>query len=196
MPAFKKTDNTSLASKLAIRRWLLGRMGVTQVDVLDTCAGVGHIWHAMKQHVTVRRWVRCDVKPRQAGTLKMTATDAVRSLPLADFNVIDIDPYGDPWEAYLAMLPRLMRPTAVFLTRGHAGVSRVALATISAAGIPTSWEPKLPRTPLLGEFLANRVLGHACRFTRVDHAGRIGFQNVTYYALGLAPLSAKERRRG
>lgn len=96
----KKTDNVSLASKIAIRTWLLKRMGFRAVRVLDTCAGAGHVWRTMRDHVTVEAWCRCDIKPRTAGTLSMTATQAIRSLGMADFNVIDIDPYGEPWEPY------------------------------------------------------------------------------------------------
>lgn len=73
----KKTDNVSLASKVALRRWLLGRMGFTEVRVLDTCAELGKVWDAMSDHVQVRQWTRCDLKPRRPGPLALGAGGTV-----------------------------------------------------------------------------------------------------------------------
>src|SRR5262245_65384183 len=114
MGLWRKRDNLSLAAKLQIRRWLLDAIACSTVRVLDTCSGEGHIWRAMAAHVTVDRWTRCDVDPRnRPGVLQLTAEDAVMKFPLAQFNVIDIDPYGEPWAAYQRLLPRLPHPMAV-----------------------------------------------------------------------------------
>lgn len=188
----KKTDNVSLASKVAIRRWLLERMGITEVKLLDTCAGAGHVWKAMAQHVTVSQWIRCDIKPRQAGTLKMTALDAVKTLPLADFNVIDIDPYGEPWKPYHEALIRLTRPTAMFLTHGHVMQAQVSNDNLASVGIPLDWP--IPRTPNLSAFVAHRSLERTWKLAAIEHSARIVFPRVSYYALGLRPLTAAEKK--
>lgn len=180
-----KTDNVSLASKIAIRCWLLDRMGLRTVSVLDTCAGAGHVWRTMRAHVTVDRWVRCDEKPRQAGTLKMQAIDAVRSIPLAPFTVIDIDPYGEPWAIYREALQRLSGPTAVFLTHGHVAQSQVAKANLRAAGIPPDWP--VPITPALSAYVATACLQETWRYATIDHAAAIRFPRVSYYALAVRP---------
>lgn len=188
MASSAKRDNRSLATKVALRRLILDRMHFTEVTVLDACAGAGHVWTAMEDHVTIRQWTRCDIRPRQVGTLKLPALQAMRSLPIDAYNVVDIDPYGEPWDAYLELLPRLRRPTAVFLTRGHVGVSAVSTYALVAAGIPADWQSDLPRTPTVGEFLSARILAHALDYATVGHAVTVDpSPTVTYYGLGLLP---------
>lgn len=183
--ADKKTDNASLPSKIAIRRWLLSRMGFEEVWVLDTCTGLGKIWSAMEEHVTIRQWTRCDVKPRRAGTLAMSAAEAVQAFPLAVYNVIDIDPYGEPWEAFHLALGRLTRPTAIFLTHGHVMQAQVASASLRLAGLPTTWD--IPRTPVLSAFIAEQLVSLAWNSVDIIHSAKISFPRVTYYALGVQP---------
>jgi hypothetical protein len=197
--SLKKTDNASLASKIAIRLWLLQRMGLSEIAVLDTCTGLGKVWSAMDEQpgITIRQWTRCDVKPRRAGTLKIEAVDAIEKMPLGVFNVVDIDPFGEPWAAYHAFLRRFTQRTAVFLTHGHLNRSlTTASATCEALGLPAAWP--VPNTPALAQFLSVSSLEHTWRFAHIEHAGVIHFTKVSYYALGLTPLpaSSKETTRG
>lgn len=184
-PPKQKTDNRSLRNKIALRRWLLGEMGFTEVAVLDTCAGDGHIWTTMQEHVRVRQWVRTDVNARHPGTLKLSALQAVTSFDIEPFNVIDIDPYGEPWEPYLALLPRLRHPTAIFLTRGRVEYTVASNAVLAACGIPPSW--KVPHSPRLATYLDNCVLSLTYAHAEILHASSVDLRNVSYYALGLAP---------
>lgn len=181
----KKVDNRSLRDKVELRRWLLGEMNLQAVRVLDTCAGAGKIWTAMRPHVTIDRWIRCDIKPRQLGTLRLTATQAVDSLPLDTFNVIDIDPYGEPWEPYLHALMRFRSLTAFFLTRGR--VANVVTSNISmiASGLPTEWP--VPRTPALAHFLDATVLSRTWDYAEILHSAAVELPHVSYYALALRP---------
>ena len=192
----KKVDNESLATKVALRRWLLGRLGITEAYVLDTCSGLGKIWDAMAEHVEVRQWTRCDKKPRRDGTLQIEAAEALRRLPLDAFNVVDIDTYGEPWEPYLVLLSRLSRPTAVFLTEGVLGVNtRVSLPLTRAVGLPDTWNQLVPHSATLSAYLGSRVLARTHEHARILHARSVLLRNgagagrVTYYALGLAPLA-------
>lgn len=193
MAGSKKTDNVSLSSKIAIRRWLLERMGITDVKLLDTCAGAGHVWKTMAEHVTVSQWIRCDIKPRQAGTLKMTALDAVKTLPLADFNVIDVDPYGEPFHPYREVLQRLTKPLAIFLTHGHVMQAQVSNENLKGVGIPLDWD--IPRTPNLSAFVARRSLEATWKYAEILHSASITFPLVSYYALGVRPLTSVEKRK-
>ena len=186
----RKTDNRSLASKVALRRWLLKRMGFSEVRVLDTCAGLGHVWTAMEDHVTIQQWTRCDVKPRRPGTLALEALDAVKRFPLDVYNVIDIDPYCEPWAPYRAMLARLTQPTAVFLTHGHVMNAQVATANLQAVGLPADWP--IPRTPALSSFVAATILAETWARADIRHAARMDpSAGVTYYALGLIPHASR-----
>jgi hypothetical protein len=179
------TDNHSLETKLSLRRALLADMGIDRARVLDLCCGAGHIWTGMRQHVAVDQWVRCDVKPRQAGTLPLSALQAAGSLPLDGFNVIDIDPYGEPWDAYLLTLRRLRLPTAMFLTRGHVAWSVPSLVSREATGLPGSWP--VPRAPRLTAFIGAQILSATWRYADIRYATTVEFPRVTYYALGLYP---------
>mgnify|MGYP001574765918 CR=1 FL=1 len=197
MSAAKKVDNTSLASKIAIRRWLLSRIGIQEVYVLDTCAGLGKVWEAMEKHVVVRQWTRCDQPPRRTGTLALSAVDAIVRFPLETYNVIDIDPYGEPWEAYRALLSRLSHSVAVFLTHGHKRQASVNISadSMKAIGIPVHWP--IPRTANVSTYVAQHALGQSWRFATITCAGLIESIYVTYYALALTPLKAgQETRRG
>jgi hypothetical protein len=187
MGAAKKTDNASLSTKVAIRRWLLERMGVTDAYVLDTCAGLGKVWSAMEDHVQIRQWTRCDVKPRRAGVLAVEATTALEKFDLSLYNVVDIDPYGEPWAPFRAFLRRFSRPTAVFLTHGHVMNAQVANANLHAVGIPLDWP--VPRTPSLSAYVARQALAMTCDYATVVHAAQVQMPRVSYYALGLEPLA-------
>jgi len=180
-----KTDNASLPTKVAIRRWLLDRMQFRDAYVLDTCAGLGKVWDAMEDHVTIRQWTRCDVKPRRAGTLALPAIEAVKRFDLSLFNVIDIDPYGEPFEPYRVVLERLQRPTAVFLTHGHVMNAQVSKANLTAAGIPDGWQ--VPRTPALSAFIAQQNIEGTWKHATILHAAKVALPRVTYYALGVQP---------
>lgn len=187
-PPKPKTDNRSLRNKIALRRWLLDQMQLRDVSVLDTCAGEGHIWTAMQDHVRVRQWVRTDVKARHPGTLKLTALQAVTTFDITGFNVIDIDPYGEPWEPYLALLPRLRQPTAIFLTRGRVEYTVASNAALEACGIPAGW--KVPHSPRLATYLDNCVLSLTWQHATILHASSVDLRNVSYYALGLSPIAS------
>jgi uncharacterized membrane protein YqaE (UPF0057 family) len=188
-PPKQKTDNRSLGLKIDLRRWLLGELGITDARVLDVCAGSGHIWSAMAAHVPIGQWVRADIKPRQPGTLRLTARQAVTALDVAPFNVIDIDPYGEPWDAYLALLPRLRQPVAVFLTRGRVQFTVSSNYVLTACGIPTAWH--VPHSVHLAAYLDARVLSETWRYADITHASTVELRNVSYYALGLRPLAGQ-----
>ena len=182
------TDNAALPLKVAIRRWLLDRMGITEAYVLDTCSGEGRVWSAMANYVSIAQWVRTDIKPRTPGTMPLSAEQACTALPVEAFNVIDIDPYGDPFGAYNAMLirRRILGPTAVFLTHGHVAHSVVADAAARAVGMPTDWP--MPHSPGLSDFIAKMNLEATWKHATILHAAQIAQKTVDYYAIGLAPL--------
>jgi hypothetical protein len=191
----KKVDNRSLEAKISLRMWLLNRMNITDVKVLDTCSGLGMIWSEMEKHVHISQWVKCDIKPRAGGngmTLKMSASQSLAVMDLSDFNVIDIDTYGEPWEPYRIMLSRLTKPVAVFLTHGRMVLgSDVTNSTKEAMKIPLDWE--IPQLPTMVDFVGQRCLEATWKYADIIHSGTIysapgqGRAAVSYYALGLSP---------
>ena len=198
-----KEDSSSVAAKVRLRRWLLDRMGIEEAYVLDACAGLGQIWESMEDHVSIMQWTKCDIEPRRAGTLKIDATDAISRFPVETYNVVDIDPYGDPWVPYWALLPRITKPTAVFLTHSfRLNVTQVSKSLVEAAGIPIEWFPDIPHDGALARYLSERMLSRTVDFVDVLHSARMSVergprgkgsgsglknQTVHYYALGLSP---------
>lgn len=195
-----KVDNRSLQAKVNLRRWLLQRMKIDHVRVLDACAGEGAIWSAMEEHTTIDRWVRCDIKPRYPSdgmTLKLSAVQSMQSMDLDEFNVIDIDTYGDPWEAYRILLPRLRKVTCVFLTHGRVTLGGdVTNATKIANGLPVEW--RIPQILTTVEYIAQRCLESTWHYADILHAGTVasapgqGRASLTYYGLGLKPKIGQE----
>jgi len=198
-----KQDSSSTAAKIRLRRWLLDRMDIEEAYVLDACAGLGQIWEGMEEHVSLMQWTKCDIKPRRPGTLKLDATDAIERFPLETYNVVDIDPYGDPWEPYWALLPRIKKPTAVFLTHSfRLNVCQISYAVAEACGIPHDWMADLPHDGGLMRYMGAHMLSRTVDFVDVLHSAKMGVergargkgsggglnnQTINYYALGLAP---------
>lgn len=198
-----KQDSSSTAAKVRLRRWLLDRMSIEDAYVLDACAGLGQIWESMEDHVNIMQWTKCDIAPRRVGTLKIDATNAIERFPIETYNVVDIDPFGDPWEPYWALLPRIKKPTAVFLTHSfRLNVTQVSRVLCESGGIPSEWFADIPHDGALVRFLAERLLSRTVDFVDVLHSARMSVergprgkgagtglknQTVNYYALGLAP---------
>lgn len=194
-PNHRKVDNYSLPTKVALRRRLLSAMGFEEVRVLDTCVGHGKIWEAMADHVHVRQWTKCDVKPKRPDALALSALEAIQKFEMDLYNVVDIDPYGCPFEAFHALLPRLVAPTAVFLTRGQMALGRPTKYAAVKAGIPASWYELIPHGLAISDLIGEMALSEAKRHVEVRYAWQakleslksFGGTNITYWGLGLYP---------
>lgn len=134
----RKTDNSSPAAKLALRRMFLKKYHADDPpDVLDCCQGEGRIWKQLRlDGFEVASYWGVDLKP-QRGRLRI---DSIKILSQRGWtqNVIDIDTYGSPWKHYLAMLPRVKHPVTVFLTIGVGGPGRIRVGReeLDAMGLP------------------------------------------------------------
>jgi hypothetical protein len=127
-----KTDNARLGSKLELRRYYLRKYHATEPPrVFDCCQGDGMIWRHLQREFTIGPYWGVDVKPKK-GRLRI---DSARVLdqPGWEFDVIDVDTYGEPWKHWAGILEHFPgRPLTVFLTIGHVsmggggGLSRYA----------------------------------------------------------------------
>jgi hypothetical protein len=183
---------------VALRRFMLEKMGLlSDVRVLDVCSGYGLIWTEMEKHCTIKRWVRCDIAPRpdqtQSSMLRMSAIQSIGSMPLHEFNVIDIDTYGEPMEALFVLLRRFTTPLVVFMTHGRtlrgADTSNFAKSIV---GLPTDWP--IPQLPHVVDYIAERCLEAIWEYATIIDAAKVesppgqAKMPVTYYALALEPL--------
>jgi hypothetical protein len=186
-----------LAGKVALRRWLLDRHGLTDnVHVLDVCSGYGMIWSAMEKHCTIKRWVRCDIKPlpdqMQSSMLRLSAVQSIGSMPLHEFTVVDIDTYGEPYEAFFLLLQRLKTPMAVFLTHGRPvkGAETTNFAK-SLVGLPADWP--IPQLPHVVDYISARCLERMWDYVDLLDAGQIyshpgqARHAISYYAFFVQP---------
>src|SRR5437899_8556722 len=127
--------------KFHIRRITLEQARLGQLRVLDLCAGEGTVWRSMKRIAPIADYVPVDIAPRLPGTLQGDVMDSrfLSAFDLSQFNVVDIDTYGEPWKPWRDIFERLTKKTVVFLT--HGAVSSPGGANISdfareAMGIP------------------------------------------------------------
>ncbi len=72
-----KTDNSNLASKLALRRYFLDKYHADgPANVMDCCQGDGVIWRELRKQVSVASYWGIDKKAKK-GRIKL---DSVRVL--------------------------------------------------------------------------------------------------------------------
>jgi hypothetical protein len=202
-------DNSNLGAKLALRRFTLRETAWPDLDVLDLCAGAGHIWSALRSgqdRLPVRHYLPCDRSPRTslAGTIRGEAVELAASLDLSRFNVIDMDTYGEPWPILIAAVERIARETMIFVTRGRGGQSMASMSNCAkrVAGIPTEWP--IPLSAELHAYVDRRIL--SALWNSVDivstrsvlryppRANNNGGA-VQYLAIRVKPISAAPRRR-
>ena len=113
----RKTDHSDLPAKLDLRRHFLRKYHSEPADVLDCYQGEKLIWTQLRQEFPVHTYWGVDLKKKK-GRLKLDSV-GILSLPGWPQNVVDVDTYGSPWKHWEALLPRLSRPTTVFLTIGQ-----------------------------------------------------------------------------
>ena len=88
--ARKKTENSYLSLKLAVRREAVA--GLDQVRVLDAFGGRNTLW----SQIPTDRYYGVEKQKGKGQNLPADNRRALESLNLADFNVIDLDAYGVP----------------------------------------------------------------------------------------------------
>ena len=85
-----KTDNTSIKSKINLRR--LAVAGLDEIRVLDLFAGENRLWESFKK----ARYYGVEKVKGKGRNLTTDNIRAIQSLDLSAFNVIDVDSYGIP----------------------------------------------------------------------------------------------------
>jgi hypothetical protein len=193
----KKCDNRSLDHKVQLRTEAIDRAqpGLGPLRVLDLCAGLGLVWKATRILRPIESYTPNDIKPRMPGCLKGDLSPhSLDRFDLADFNVIDVDTYGEPWSAWAYLAPRVKRKTVVFLTRGFSGSARTQSSShlLQSMGIPPSWAFNIKPDASLAAFGDKYALSSASAAVVVEWCGHIYTPNhagggVDYYALICKP---------
>ena len=87
-----KTDNKSVANKVFLRR--KATENLDKLYVLDLFAGNNVLW----RNIDKQRYYGVELVPNKGANLNADAKQALISLDLSAFNVIDCDSYGIPFE--------------------------------------------------------------------------------------------------
>jgi hypothetical protein len=130
-------DNSDLEAKLMIRRAALESVGKEPAQVLDCFAGEGHmyqeVWHRAARYLGLeQRFSRPPGHPQGEAWRGDNKMLLGRAMHKADWNVVDLDAYGSPWQLFRRLV-RLTkrRRLAVTLTCG--------LSRHLCTGRPTPW---------------------------------------------------------
>lgn len=111
MKNIDKKDNSTLDDKVMLRAVALRHLGAEPV-IMETHGGIGDVWASVYQHVWQgvvfeKDSVKASKLARQRPTWAVYEADCVKALALGaggylTVNLLDVDPYGDPWPALTA----------------------------------------------------------------------------------------------
>src|SRR5437764_15324750 len=106
----RKTDNAPAAhrAKAGIRQAVLGAVGADQARVFDAFAGEGKMF-AQVWHQAGRGYTGCDRKFYRGDPRRAFVADnrrVMRAIDLTQFNILDADAYGSPWEQLIIWAAR------------------------------------------------------------------------------------------
>ena len=196
-----KTGSQSLGDKCHLRRLVVHEAKLESLYVLDLFAGEGAVWKRLREEPKVEngekplevvKYTPVDQAAKQSGQIRMKITPRlIAALDISRFNVIDIDPYGDPWLIWSEVLQRIERKTAVFVTRGKVtyGAGRMPISNHSKAvlGIPQSWN--VPGKIELLDFADRCQLLQQCETAHITAGWKTELPRVDYYGLIVEPTA-------
>ena len=173
-----KKDNSTFAQKLALRRLMLGQIEHPPV-VMETHGGLGQLWAKVYAGLPTgivfeKDSDRATFLARQRHTWAVYEGDCVEALAAGagahlEINVLDLDPYGEPWPAFDAfMTSERPRPSEmwVVVNDGLRGNLRLTGA----------WNVESMQAAVL-EF-GNRIQGQyleVCRWMIQEKAAQAGY---------------------
>jgi len=175
----RKINNSFLKEKIVFRLKHLPASG--EIKVLDCFHGNGCIWH------NVRRNAKCsisvlgiDIQEYSEFSLIGDNLKILPNMNLDEFNVIDVDAYGSPYEQIKIIYNKINKPMLIYYTYILAlkGLSQLERGLLDDIGYPDSMVKKCPSLFARdghGKFLEwLATLG-------VDHVDFINPKDMKYY---------------
>jgi hypothetical protein len=112
-----KTDNDNLSKKLAVRLFALNELGKSEnesIQVLDCFAGDGLLWHYLKKEFGRNiEHVGIDILPKRGSLYLGDNRRYLRRLPIDNYDLIDLDAYGVPYDQMKILVQRNYRGIVV-----------------------------------------------------------------------------------
>lgn len=139
---FKKSDNSHSPVKIALRLALVDNLKQERLKVLDAYSGSGFLWTQIRSARPAIKFDITSIEKKRTGRLDAIVGDNVRvmpSLPLDEFDIIDLDAYGVPTEQLGQVAERALH-VPVLVTCISASIGLVPHRMLEAVGIPPAWE--------------------------------------------------------
>lgn len=135
------TENSHLATKLRVRKEALARIGKRDIHVLDAFAGEGVVWARMKRDLPDLNITVLGIEKRKylnPATIMGDNRKVMRGLDLTQFDLIDLDAFGCPWEQ-LAICADRAPNVPIVATHIIVTLGPVPKPLLTVAGIPAEW---------------------------------------------------------
>jgi hypothetical protein len=186
----KKTDNHNFADKLGIRRYFLDKYHKKVPPVVfDCCQGEKLLWSILEREYVLDSYFGVDLKLKK-GRLKIDSSRILEQKGF-DFDVVDVDTYGEPWKHFLNMLPHITKPCTVFLTiatikaAGGGNISKLMAKALGVHNLTNLSQALRGKISLLG---TDQFLGMALKYCEVQECKEVESSgNARYLGLRLVP---------
>jgi hypothetical protein len=135
------TPNSHLSTKLRVRKEALERIGKSEVHVLDAFAGQEIVWGAMRRlcpNINITTLGIDKAKYLKPSIIMGDNRKVMKGLDLTEFDLIDLDAFGCPWEQ-LAICAEQAPEVPVVATHIIVTLGPTPRQLLEVAGIPKDW---------------------------------------------------------
>lgn len=123
----RQTDNSKLIEKVDLRMDIINRIDKDEISILDAFGGNGVVWDFIQRGTRKRlKVLRIDQKDDRKGIyLVGDNVKFLQTLDLSQFDIIDLDAYGVPFEQLNILFDRNYKGNVVctVIQRGKGGLS-------------------------------------------------------------------------
>ncbi len=135
------TENSHLRTKIRIRQDAINLIGKDSINVLDAYAGEGIVWNRIRKEMPDIKITTLGIEKRKYLNPAVIMGDnrkVMKGLDLNQFDLIDLDAFGCPWEQ-LAICAKTAVQVPVVATHIIVTLGPVPKPLLAMAGIPDEW---------------------------------------------------------
>jgi hypothetical protein len=171
----KKRDNSHLEEKVLLRLQTVDLIKKSQITVLECFAGDGTVWSEVKLRTKKAiNLLKIDKRANRKGIyLRGHNLKYMRSMDLSQFDIIDLDAYGIPFDQLEAVFEQPFTGYVHVTCNNQTGMGTLPYKLLEFCGIPERWYKK---TRLL--FSKNLIEKTGC------YLYEKGIREITGYFIG------------